>query len=146
MGTTAYGDLPSGALVGAQISHASVASDGAAASYNNIGANTWRAPQNGRVESIWWEPTGADNSAASAVSFRTLTIRNGSSDGTGTAVLGSLVLSASLASNTTRAFTLAATPTFSAGQVVYAAQAATGTNATHTVLVAGRFHVNWRPI
>lgn len=146
MGSTAYGDLTSGALVGAQVSHASVASDGAAASYNNIGANIWRAPQNGRVDSIWWEPTGADSSAASAVSFRTLTIRNGSSDGTGTTVLGSLVLSASLASNTTRAFTLATTPTFSAGQSIYAAQAATGTNATHTVLVAGRFTVNWRPV
>ena len=146
MGSTAYGDLPSGAIRGAAVSHASVASDGAAASYNNIGANTWRAPQNGRVDSIWWEPTGADNAGASAASYRTLTIRNGSSDGTGTAVLGSLVLSASLASNTTRAFTLATTPTFSAGQVIYAAQAATGTDATHTVLRAGLFHVNWRPI
>ena len=146
MGSTAYGDLISGALVGAQVSHASVASDGAAASYNNIGANIWRAPQNGRIDSIWWEATGGDTGGASAVSFRTLTIRNGSSDGTGTAVLGSLVLSATLASNTTRAFTLATTPTFSAGQAIYAAQAATGTNATHTVLVAGRFTVNWRPI
>lgn len=146
MGSTAYGDLPSGALVGAQISHASVASDGAAASFNNIGASIWRAPQNGRIDSVWWEPTGADSSAASAVSFRTLTIRNGASDGTGTAILASLVLSASLASNTTRAFTLATTPTFSAGQPIYAAHAATGTNATHTVLVAGKFHVNWRPV
>lgn len=146
MGSTAYGDLPSGAITGAQISHASVASDGAAASYNNIGANIWRAPQNGRIDSIWWEATGADTGGASTASYRTLTIRNGSSDGTGTAVLGSLVLSATLASNTTRALTLAAAPTFSAGQSIYAAQAATGTDATHTVLRAGRFTVNWRPI
>ena len=146
MGSTAYGDLPSGALVGAQISHASVASNGAAASYYNIGANGWRAPQNGRLDSVWWEPTDADSAPASAVSFRTLTIRNGSSDGTGTAILASLVLSASLASNTTRAFTLATTPTFSAGQVIYLAQAATGTDATHTVLRAARLQANWRPI
>ena len=146
MGTTAYGDLPSGALVGPNISHASVASNGASASFNNIGANVWRAPQNGVVVSAWWEPTGADAAGTSAASFRTLTIRNGSTDGLGTAVLASLVLSASLASNTTRAFTLATTPTFSAGQVIAAHQAATGTDAEDTVLVAGRFQVNWRPI
>lgn len=146
MGSTFLGDIPSGAIVGAQVSHASVASNGAAASYNNIGANTWRAPQNGRVVSAWWEPTGADTGGSSTASYRTLSIINGSSDGTGTAVLASVNLTATLASNTTRALTLATTPTFAEGQVVFAAQAATGTNATHTELVAGRFHVNWRPV
>ena len=146
MGTTAYGDLPSGAIAGPVISHASVASNGASASFNAIGANVWRAPQAGVIDNAHWEPTGADAAGTSAASFRTLTIRNGGSSGTGTTVLASLVLSASLASNTIRAFTVGSAATFAAGDVICAHQAATGTDAEDTVLVAGRFQANWRAI
>ena len=148
MGSTAYGDLTSGAVGTIVISHASVASDGAAAKVLEIGALVNRAPQNMRLVSAWWEPTGADSSAASAVSYRTLNIVNGGADGTGTTVIASVNLTASQASNTQKALTLVATPSLSTGEVIFASYSATAgaADATHTKLFAGNFRVAWRPI
>jgi hypothetical protein len=147
MGTTALGDIPSGALAGVNISHASAATDAAAASFSNIGAQVWRAPQDIVIVSAWHEPTGADQPAADAASYRPFTLRAGSSDGTGTRILASANLTASQASNTTRALTMASRPTVARGQVVYGAYGATvgGTHAG-TIVRAGHFSFSYRPI
>ena len=148
MGTTALGDIPSGALLGVQITHASVASDGAGTLLAAIGVGVWRAPQNIRIIDAWWEPTGADNATAQAASYRRVDLDNGGADGTGTTVLASINLTASLASNTTRALTLATTPTVSKGSIVCASIGATvgGAHASGTLVRAGQFHFTYRPI
>ncbi len=130
------------------ISHASVASDGANAIVGSIGANCFRAPRAMQLESAWWEPTGADNTATpNTLSYRRVTVLDAGPNGAGTTVLASLDLTASLASNTTRAFSLIATPTVPKGNVI-AVQHATvgGAHSDGTVLRAGQFHLNWSPI
>lgn len=147
MGTTALGDIPSGALHGPNLTHASAATDAAAASVGNIGTQIWRAPQDITIVSAWHEPTGADQPAADAASYRQFSLLCGSTDGTGTRVLASANLTASQASNTTRALTMAASPTVARGQNVYGAYGATvgGTHAG-TVVRAGHYSFSYRPI
>jgi hypothetical protein len=148
MGTTALGDLPSGGIAGPIVSHASVASDGGAASYGNIGAGNWRTPQAVRIDSAYWEPTGADQGASSTASYRALQLIDAGVDGLGTRVLASKNLQATIASNTLAAMTLITDPSVAAGHVVafFSGPTVGGANATHTVLRAGQVHVNYRPI
>lgn len=147
MGSTFLGDSPSGALAGPTISHASAATDAASATFAAIGANVWRAPQNITIVSAWHEPNGADQPVADAASYRAFALVDGSLDGLGTRVLASANLTASQASNTTRALTNIAAPTVARGQVVYARYGATvgGTHAG-TVVRAGTFGFTYRPI
>lgn len=147
------GDIPGGSLAGGVISHASVASDGANATYGGAGfASKWRAPQDCTIVAAYWEPHGADSAAANASSYRALKLINGGADATGTTVLASINLTASLASNTQRAFTVVSnasslTPSIAAGAVVYASQNTVGgAHSAGTVLVAGQFRFNYRPI
>jgi|SRR3972149_416492 len=142
------GDIPGGSLQGGVVSHASLASDGAAATYGGAAiANKWRAPQACTIVGAYWEPHGADNDAANASSYRRLTVINGGAAAAGTTVLASLNLTASLASNTQRAMTLATNPTLSAGECIYASQTTIGGNhSAGTVTRAGTFRWDYRPI
>lgn len=147
------GDIPSGALEGGLISHASVASNGANATYGGAGAVLkWRAPQACTILGAYWEANGADSAAANATSYRRLSLINGGAAGAGTTVLASVDLTASLASNTTRALTMVSnatmqTPILAAGDIVYASQATVGgAHSDGTVLVAGTFGFRYRPI
>lgn len=147
MGSTFLGDIPSGALAGDTISHASVASNGANAAIRNIGVANWRAPQNVTIVNAYWEPTGADSAVTHTASYRRLSLVNGSTDGLGTAVLASVNLTATTASNTLRSLSLVTTPTVSAGHVVYFSHATVGGAETNgTVLVAGQARFTYRPI
>lgn len=147
MGTTFLGDIPSGALPGPNITHASAATDAASATFAAIGANVHRAAQALTIVSAWHEPTGADQDAADAASYRAFALIDGSTNGLGTRVLASANLTASQASNTTRALTLIAAPTVARGNVIYARYGATvgGTHAG-TVVRAGHFSFSYRPI
>ena len=147
MGSTYLGDIPSGALAGPNITHASAATDAASATFAAIGANVYRAAQNLTIVSAWHEPTGANQDAAHAASYREYALIDGSTDGLGTRILASANLTASQASNTTRALTNIASPTVARGNVIYARYGATvgGTHAG-TVVRAGVFSYTWRPI
>lgn len=129
------------------ITHASAATDAASATFAGIGSNIWRAPDDITIVSAWHEPTGANQDAANAASYRNFALVCGSTDGTGTRVLASANLTASQASNTTRALTLATDPTVARGQSVYAQYGATvgGTHAG-TVVRAGHFSFSYRPL
>lgn len=147
------GDIPGGSLHGGVISHASIASDGANATYGGAGfALKWRAPQACTIVGAYWEAHGADSAAANASSYRTLALINGGAAAAGTAILASVNLTASLASNTKRNFTLAsnstiATPVLAAGDIVYASQNTVGgAHSAGTVLVAGNFSFDYRPV
>lgn len=147
MGSTFLGDIPSGALAGVNITHASAATDAASATFAAIGQNIWRAPQNITIVSAWHNPTGADQDAAHAASYRTWSLMDGSTDGLGTRVLASANLTASQASNTTRALTNITAPTVARGNVVYAQYGATvgGTHAG-TVVRAGHTGFSYMPV
>jgi hypothetical protein len=134
-------------LVGANLTHASAATDAAAASVGNIGTQVWRAPQNLTIVSAFWEPTGADQPAADAASYRTQSLRAGGADGTGTRVLASGTTLVSQASNTRRTLTVVDGNVVNAGEVVYGVNSATagGTHAG-TVVRAGHFSFNWKPL
>lgn len=141
-------DIWRGAVAGPNLTHASAATNANAASVGNIGTQVWRAPQDIVIVSAWHEPTGADQDAADAASYRRWSLCCGSTDGTGTRVLASANLTASCASNTTRAIPLAETyPAVPRGQVVYGAYGATvgGTHAG-TVVRAGGFSFTYRPL
>lgn len=147
MGSTFLGDIESGALIARTISHASAASNAAAASHANIGVRVQRAAQNLTIVAAWQEPTGADTNAADAASYRVYSLVDGSTNGLGTRVLASVALTASQASNTTRALTLIAVPTVARGNVIYAAVGATvGGDHTGTVVEEGCFGFSYRPI
>jgi len=147
MGTTALGDLPSGAIHAPNITHASAATDAASATFAAIGANVWRAPQAITIVNAYHEPTGADQPAQDATAYRLYSLIDGSTDGLGTRVLASGSYTASQGSNTRKELTLIASPTVAAGNVVYARYGAT-VGATHagTVVRAGHFSHNYRPI
>lgn len=134
-------------VAGPNLTHASAATDAAAASVGNIGAQAWRAPQNLTIVSAWWEPTGADQPAADAASYRTQSLRAGGADGTATRVLASGTTLVSQASNTTRALTVAAGNVVNRGETVYGAYSATagGTHAG-TVVRAGTFGFTWQAL
>ena len=154
MSVNNLGDIPSGSIYGDTISHASVASNGAGASVGGAGAvGKWRAPADCKIVSVFWEAEGADSDAANTASYRQLTLVDGGADASGTAVVASLNLTASLASDTQRAFTLATNATYpdgvplDAGDTVYASHATVGGNhSTGTVLVAGSFRFYYMPV
>lgn len=149
-----YADIASfsrGAIVsaapGPNITHASAATNAASATFAAIGANNWRAPQDLTIISAWHEPTGADQDAADAASYRAYSLMDGSTNGLGTRVLASANFTASQASNLTRALTLIASPTVARGNAIYAQYGATvgGTHAG-TVVRAGTFSFSYRPL
>lgn len=145
-GTSPQG-VASPVFPGPNLTHASAATDAAAASVGNIGAMAWRAPQAIRIVSAWWEPTGADQPAADAASFRTQSLRAGGADGTATRLLASGTTLVSQASNTTRGLTIATDPIVNRGEIVYGAYSATsgGTHAG-TVVRAGTFSFTYSPL
>lgn len=137
-----------GAIAATNLTHASVASNGAGAVIGNLGAQNFRAPQDLTIVSAWWEPTGADSSCSQAASYRRLTLINAGSNGaTGNTALGSLNNNTSQASNTTKGFTLGANPTVAAGNVIAVSHATVGgADANGTVLVAGQVGFTYRPL
>jgi len=147
MGSTFLGDIASGALRGDVISYASVASNGAGAAIRAIGVGNWRAPQNITIVDAWMEHTGADGGAQNSASYRRLTLIDAGSAGAGTTVLGTLNLTSSQASNTTRAFTMVDRNSVSKGNIVAFSHATVGgAHSDGTVLVAGQIHYTYRPI
>jgi gamma-glutamyltranspeptidase len=145
------GDIPSGSWRGEFVTHASLASNGASAAYGiGTDAQRFRVPQAGIIIGADWEATGASQAATVSTSYRRFTVYNASTDGSGTAVLGSLNLSATLASNATRAFTMqssTASLTVPAGAIIAVSQTTVGGNDSNgTVVVAGGVHIKFRPI
>jgi hypothetical protein len=151
MATTFLGDIPSGSLRSHYVSHASIASNGASSAFG-VGTDQlrWRAPQACIILGAQWEAVGASQAATVSDSYRRFTVYNASTDGTGTAVLGSLNLSATLASNGTRAFTMQTATsllTVPSGALIAVSQTTVGGNDNGgTIVVAGGIHINYRPI
>ena len=147
----AIGDIPEGTLRAEVITHAALASNGGSAAYGiGTDAQRFRMPQAGIILGCDWEPTGGNQANSKTASYRQLKLYNGSTNGAGTVVLGSLNMSATLASNNMRAMTMqtnTASLTAAAGELIAVSHISVGGNDTMgTVLVAGVFHIKWRPI
>lgn len=142
-----YGDIPSGSLYLGAISHASVASNGAAATYGGVATNMLRVPCACRITGVQWSAVGADQDATQTASYRLLTLINGGAGGAGTTVLASLNLTASLASNNAREMTVGSAATLSRGETIYLSQGTVGGDHSNgTVLRAGNAIISYRPI
>ncbi len=148
----AIGDIPEGTWVAGNLTHAALASGGGSAVYGvgNV-VQQIRAPQDMFVIGADYEPYGADEVALVTDSYRRYKIINGGTAGAGTDVLGSLNLSATLASNATRAFSMqtggTSAQTVSEGEIIYANQVTIGgDHSVGTVNKAARVWVHWRPI
>lgn len=141
------GDVPDGTWRGEVLTHASVASNAQATVGVGTDAQRFRVPQNGVIVGANWEPTGGNATGANGTSYRTIKLYNASASNAGTLVLGSVVLSVSLASNNTRAMTMTASNlTVTAGDMIAASTVtAGGAETNHTSTVAGIIHINWRP-
>lgn len=167
MGATFLGDIPSGSEEVVQITHASVASNGAASVFGGTSSSAafWRAPSKGVITFANWEPIGAAAAGTSTASFRKVSLIDQGQAGAGTVHLADLSLTASIASFTPTAMTLATASatattfgtvtqsgigttnvTVAANDVICVSQAATGTDATDTVLVAGQVTFGFRAI
>ena len=144
MAATYLGDIPGARFHIASVSaHASVASNGAAARLDSLGP----FDHNIRVRNVYWQPTAADHAMTSTASYRQLTLRNGGAAGTGTAIIGSLNLTATLASLGVRAFTMDSTATVASGAQIYLSHGTVGgDHANGSVLVAGRFALSYEVI
>ena len=148
------GDIPSGAIYGGTISHASVASNGANATFGGAGAVAkWRAPVDCKIVAAFWEAEGADTATNDTASFRTLSLIDGGADATGTDVIATLNLTATLGSNEQRPMTLATNGTYpdgvplDAGDCVYASHITVGAaRAADTLLAAGSFRFHYMPV
>jgi hypothetical protein len=75
---------------------------------------------------FYFSPTGADATGSSTATYRQLLVLNGGTSGTGTQVLASLNLVASLASWGTRAFTVNTSVTVASNSVIYFKQTTVG--------------------
>ncbi|KKM67650.1 hypothetical protein LCGC14_1468920, partial [marine sediment metagenome] len=145
---------PNGSIYGGNISHASVASNGANATFGGAAAVAkWRAPSVCKIVSAFWEAEGADTATNDTDSFRTLQLIDGGADATGTVVLASLNLTATLASNTQRAMTVITAVNnpngynLDAGDTIYASHFTVGAaRAADTELKAGTFRFYYMPI
>ena len=148
----AVGDIPEGTWVAGNLTRAALASNGGSAVYGvgNV-VQQIRAPQAMFIIGADYEPYGADDAPDQSASYRRYSIINGGTGGAGTDVLGSLNLSATLASNATRAFTMQAggtsVQTVSKGEIIYANQVTIGgDHSVGTVNAAARIWIHWRPI
>lgn len=135
MANTFLGDIPGARFLMGPVANASAASNGAGALIGAVGV----APHDMRVRAAYWQATGADQGANTA-SYRRLTVVNGGTAGTGTAIVASINLSASKASLVPNSMTVDTSVTIPAGAVLYASHATIGgDDATGTVLRAGAF-------
>ena len=117
--------------------HASTASNGASARIGILGI----AHRDFRPTQFYWTPTGADATGSSGVTYRQMVIYNGGTSGTGTQVLASLNLVASLASWGTRAFSAVTSATVLKDSVIYGVQTTVGSgDHANCVMVAGEVH------
>lgn len=120
--------------------NASVASNGA-----NARLGQFYVSRDIRVKSAVWMPTGANQAtvgtATTSATYRRLELYNGGTSGTVTATasrIGSLNLTASLASLGSRGFTIDTTVTAASGSILYFSQSTVGgTDNDGTILAAG---------
>jgi hypothetical protein len=125
MGKTFLADIP-GNYFHQVFTNASVASNGGNAV---VASACFVAPNNIEVKRAWYAPWAnacTKGTATSSATYRRLTVVNGGSAGTGTTIMASANITASIASRGTKAFTTTANNTANSGEILYFSQATVG--------------------
>lgn len=124
MGRNYLADIPGNAFVAVLGTHAAVASNAAAGRFADP---VFVAPANLKVLSVWRINQGtAEASASQATRYRDVLVLNGGTSGTGTTTLASIRSGTATgpAANGTQALSVAATPTVTAGGVIWCSASA----------------------
>lgn len=120
--------------------------DLASAATNAGSVNTFgfEAPADIIVTGVTYTPTGK-NGIGHATTYRTLTLRDGGADSTGTVAAATYALTATLPSNVPADFTVTSSlASIDSGDVLMLYHVANTTAATHTELAAGKITVRYR--
>lgn len=136
MASNPAGDIPGARFAMAlAATHASAASNGATARGGQFGPFGFGI----RPTAAFWCPTGADATGSSSATYRNVQIINGGTAGTGTTVVASLALSASLASLGQRAMVVDTTQTVASNEILYFKQVTVGSgDHANCVMPAGQ--------
>jgi hypothetical protein len=106
-----------------------------------VGTAALVAESNMKIKRAWfipWADQATQGTATTSATYRRINILNGSTDGSGTAIIASCNITASIASRGSKAFATTANNTVSAGYMVYfSALTVGGTDNDGTILQAG---------
>jgi hypothetical protein len=124
--------------------NASVASDGANAV---IASQAFVAPADIKVKRAWfvpWADQATKGTATTSATYKRVNILNGGTSGTGTTIMASCNLTASVASRGSKAFATTANNTASGGEMLYfSALTVGGTSNDGTILRAGVLQIEY---
>lgn len=140
MGRSYLADIPGNFFVHDLGSNASVASNGGAARLADV---FFVAPANLKLLSVWRQVQVDESTHTDATaSYRQITLHNGGTSGTAETGLATRNNTASTAQYGSHSFALAATPTASAGDVIWASHATVGGDLNDgTILRAAKFSI-----
>jgi len=143
MGKTFQADI-SDAWYHAIFTNASVASNSANAVVASAG---FICPDNLQVNRVWYQPwTDASvvGTATTSATYKRINLYNGATSGTGTTIMASCNITASIASRGSKAFATTASNTASGGEILYfSALTVGGTNDDGTILRAGVLQIEY---
>ena len=144
MGKTFLADTP-GNYFHVNFSNASVASNGADAV---IASAAFVAPNNIKVTNVWfvpWADQSTKGTATTSATYKRINLLNGATSGTGTTIVASCNLTASVASRGSKAFSTTANNTLSSGQMLYfSALTVGGTSNDGTILQSGVLQIEYQ--
>ena len=144
MGKTFLADIP-GNLFQNVFTAASVASDGANAV---VASAAFYAPNDIKLTRAWfvpWANQATVGTATTSATYKRLTICNGGTSGTGTTLMASCNLTASVASRGSKAFSTTASNTMSSGEMLYFSQLTVGgTDDDGTILQSGVLQIEYQ--
>jgi len=144
MGKTYLADVP-GNYFHINFTNASVASNGGNAV---IASAAMVAPNDMKVTNAWfipWADQSTKGTATTSATYKRITLVNGGTSGTGTAIMASCNLTASVASRGSKAFSTTASNTMSAGEMFYfSALTVGGTSNDGTTLQSGVLQVEYQ--
>src|SRR4030065_59677 len=124
---------------------ASVASDGSNAV---VASAAFIAPNSIKVKNAWyipWADAATVGTATTSATYRRINLLNGGTSGTGTTIVASCNMTASVASRGSKAFATTANNTLSSGQMLYFSQLTVGgTDDDGTVLQSGVLQIEYQ--
>jgi hypothetical protein len=143
MGKTFLADIPDN-YAHQVFTNAGVASNGANAV---IASAAFVAPNNLIVNRAWympWANAATKGTATTSATYKRINLLNGGTSGTGTTIIASCNLTASIASRGSKAFATTANNTVSAGYILYfSALTVGGTSDDGTQLQAGVLEIEY---
>ena len=143
MGKTYQADIP-GNYFHQVFTNAGVASNGANAL---IASAAFVTPNNVKVKRAWyipWANAATKGTATTSATYKRINLLNGGTSGTGTTIVASCNITASVGSKTSKAFSTTSNNTVTSGGILYfSALTVGGTSDDGTALQAGVLQVEY---